>query len=89
MKDNEIRKILIEYLKATSDEIRIFQEKNIGNSVCDVMAVTDILTGYEIKSDADNYERLSLQVAAYNRFFDKNYIVVGKSHAENKKTDIC
>ena len=53
MKDDQIRSILIEYLKATENKIRIYQEKNIGSSVCDVMAVTDKLTGYEIKSDAN------------------------------------
>ena len=36
---------------------------------CDVMAVTDKLTGYEIKSDQDNYARLQDQVKAYDRFF--------------------
>ena len=58
MNDKQIRSILIEYLKASSKEIRIYQEKSIGSSVCDVMAVTDMLTGYEIKSDTDNYQRL-------------------------------
>lgn len=53
MNDNQIRSILIEYLKATANKIRIYQEKNIGTSVCDVMAVNDKLTGYEMKSDAN------------------------------------
>ena len=87
MKDKQIRKILIEYLKANNPKIRIFQEKSIGASICDVMTVTDCLTGYEIKSDADNYQRFESQSKSYNRFFDRNYIVVGESHvksAENK-----
>lgn len=65
MNDKEIRKILISYLKASSGEIRIYQEKSIGSSICDVMAVTDCLTGYEIKSDVDNYQRLSSQIKLY------------------------
>ena len=32
------------------------------------MLVTDKLTGFEIKSDSDNYERLPRQIAAYNHF---------------------
>ncbi|MBR3149802.1 MAG: sce7726 family protein [Eubacterium sp.] len=87
MKDKQIRKILIEYLKASNSRIRIFQEKSIGSSICDVMTVTDCLTGYEIKSDSDNYQRFESQQNSYDRFFDKNYIVVGESHiksAENK-----
>ena len=41
MNDKEIRKILISYLKASNGEIRIYQEKSIGTSICDVMTVTD------------------------------------------------
>ena len=80
MKDKEIRNILISFLKANSNEIRIYQEKSIGASVCDIMVVTDKLTGFEIKSDRDNFARLERQVKAYSLFFDKNYIVVGKTH---------
>lgn len=83
MNDKQIRRILIEYLKATNTEIRIYQEKHIGSSVCDLMAVTDCLTGYEIKSDLDNYTRLHAQVHAYDAFFDRNYIVVGESHRKS------
>ncbi len=42
------------------------------------MAVTDCLTGYEIKSDLDNYQRLGRQIKAYDRFFEQCYIVVGR-----------
>lgn len=65
MNDKSIREILISWLQATNHEIRIYQEKSIGASICDVMAVTDKLTGYEIKSDQDNYARLQDQVKAY------------------------
>ena len=87
MNDKAIRDILIAWLQATNHEIRIYQEKSIGASICDVMAVTDKLTGYEIKSDLDNYARLEDQVKAYDRFFDENYLVVSQGHsrsAENK-----
>lgn len=33
--------------------------ENIGGTICDV---TDCLTGYEIKSDIDNYQRLESQI---------------------------
>ena len=71
MNDKQIRRILIEYLKATNAEIRIYQEKHIGSSVCDLMTVTDCLTGYEIKSDLDNYTRLHAQVHAYDAFLTR------------------
>ena len=80
MNDKQIRKILIAYLQAQGKEIRIYQEKNIGSSICDLMAVTDCLTGYEIKSGQDDYRHLSRQVTAYSLFFDRCYIVVGVEH---------
>ena len=83
MQDKDIRKILIEYLKIKYRDYRIYQEKSIGSSVCDVMLVTDKLIGFEIKSDSDNYERLRRQVDEYTNFFDENYIVVGDSHSRS------
>lgn len=80
MNDKEIRKVLISWLQASNSEIRIYQEKSIGTSICDLMAVTDCLTGYEIKSDLDNYQRLDRQIKNYDRVFDKNYVVVGQQH---------
>lgn len=80
MDEKEIRKILTSYLRANNSKVRIFKEKSIGGSICDLMAVTDIISGYEIKSDLDNYSRLGMQVINYNKFFNKNYIVVGESH---------
>ena len=80
MNAKKIKNILVSYIKATAGEVRIYQEKSIGNSICDVMAVTDRLIGYEIKSDLDNYTRLQEQVKAYTAFFDENYLVVGERH---------
>ena len=82
MTDREMRGILIEYLMIKNRHYRIFQEKNIGSSVCDVMLVTDRLCGFEIKSDSDNFERIGRQVEAYERFFDENTIVVGKKYRD-------
>lgn len=88
MNDKAIRDILIAWLQATNHEIRIYQEKSIGASICDVMAVTDKLTGYEIKSDLDNYARLEDQVRAYDRFFDENYLVVSQSHSRSAESKV-
>ncbi len=83
MKAREIKEILISYLTADNPQIRIYAEKSIGSSICDLMAVTDKLIGFEIKSDADNYSRLNSQIKAYEKFFNLNYIVVGESHANS------
>lgn len=82
MTDKEIRKILIEYLSATNKTYRIFQEKSIGTSICDIMLVTDKLCGFEIKSDSDNFARIKRQIDAYVAFFDENTLVVGATHVE-------
>ena len=44
------------------------------------MIVTDGLAGYEIKSDADSYKRLPGQIKEYDRYFQRNYLVVGANH---------
>lgn len=89
MTDREMRGILIEYLMIKNRHYRIFQEKNIGSSVCDVMLVTDRLCGFEIKSDSDNLERIGRQVEAYERFFDENTIVVGKKYRDTGRQKLC
>lgn len=88
MNAKNIREILISYLKATNGEIRIYKEKSIGSSICDIMAVTNKLTGYEIKSDLDNYTRLGEQIKAYNLFFDENYLVISDGHLKSASEKI-
>ena len=60
MNDKAIRDILIAWLQATNHEIRIYQEKSIGASICDVMAVTDKLTGYEMQMPCNQFLPRSL-----------------------------
>ena len=80
MKDNSIRNVIFDYLEENNGKIRIFEESPIKNSRCDFYTVTDKLTGYEIKSDADSYERLARQIKDYDAFFDENYIIIGRTH---------
>lgn len=79
----EITDILENYLRAQNVDVRLYREKKIGSAVCDLMAVTDRLIGYEIKSDVDNYSRLYGQIAAYDAFFNRNYIVVSDGHIKS------
>ena len=80
--DKDIREPLFEFLEETFGKARILEEKRAGRAVVDVMMITPtILFGIEIKSDADTYTRLSRQVSYYDRFFDRNIVVVGTSHA--------
>lgn len=88
MLDPQIRDKLFFEIETTSPKIRIFEEVIIGESRCDFYAVTDKLTGYEIKSDGDSYARLRSQVKSYDKFFDENYLVVGASHRKSAEKHI-
>lgn len=82
--DKDIREPLFEYLEEQYDKVRILEEKTMGRSRADVvMVLEEEVVGVEIKSDADTYARLSRQVKDYDRFFDRNLVVVGTSHAHH------
>ena len=48
----------------------------------DFAVINGLLSGYEIKSDADTLQRLPGQAAVYNRVFDRVTIVCGLSHVD-------
>lgn len=82
--DRDIREPLFDYLEERFGKTRMFEEKRIGRSRADIMMLTDDrIIGIEIKSDADTYERLKRQVRDYNKFCDRNYVAVGKSHEKH------
>ncbi len=80
--DKDIREPLFDFLEETFGTIRIIEEKTMGRSRADIIMVTpkDVV-GIEIKSDADTYTRLAGQVKDYDKYFDRNIVVVGTSHA--------
>lgn len=80
--DKDIREPLFDFLEEKYGKIRIIEEKQMGRSRADVvMVMPSAVCGIEIKSDADTYTRLKRQVRDYNQYFDRNFIVVGTSHA--------
>ena len=80
--DADIREPLFDFLEETYGKTRILEEKNTGRSRADVVMVTENeVIGLEIKSDADSYQRLSGQVKDYDRYYDRNFVVIGSSHA--------
>lgn len=82
--DKDIREPLFEYLEEQHEKVRILEEKTMGRSRADVvMVLEEEVVGVEIKSDADTNARLSRQVKDYDRFFDRNLVVVGTSHAHH------
>lgn len=84
MYDIDIREPLFDYLDETYGKNRILEEKNMGRSRADVIMLIEYeWIGLEIKSDSDTYSRLKRQIKDYNRFCDRNFIVVGRSHAKH------
>ena len=79
--DKDIREPLFDFLEEKYGKIRILEEKIIGMVRADLIMITPgMLFGIEIKSDADSYVRLNKQVEYYDRYFDRNILVVGSSH---------
>lgn len=87
--DKDIREPLFDFLESKYEKVRIIEEKQMGKSRADVvMVLPEAVVGIEIKSDADTYARLKRQVKDYNQYFDKNYAVVGSSHAMHIKEHV-
>ena len=87
--DKDIREPLFTFLEETFGKVRILEEKRTGSARADVVMITPkALYGIEIKSDADTYARLEKQVRNYDRYYDRNIIVAGSSHAHHVKDHI-
>lgn len=90
MYDSDIREPLFDYLDEIYYKNRILEEKRMGRSRADlIMILENEIIGLEIKSDADTYERLKRQAKDYNKFCDKNYIVIGESHLKHVEDHIA
>ena len=89
LKDKDIREPLFFFLEEKYGKVRILEEKNIGASRADVVMITDdAIFGIEIKSDADTYTRLARQVEDYDKYYDRNIVVCGTSHAHHIKEHV-
>ena len=82
--DKDIRDPLFAFLDGKHAKVRYLEEVPFGSARADaVMVLEDQLVGIEIKSDADSYARLPQQIGNYDRYFDKNYLVIGVSHVNS------
>lgn len=85
LKDSDMRDIVFEHYEFSSVKLRIFEEFCVGKTRTDAFMVTENeLIGIEFKSDKDNLDRLARQVKDYNRFCDRNYIVIGQHFLEKQ-----
>lgn len=65
----------IRHLKDAAHDIVAF-EMSIGDSRIDICRINGKLCAYEIKTEYDNYDRLSTQMKDYLNSFEKVYIIV-------------
>ena len=87
LKDADMRDILFSHYEDSSSKLRIFEEFCVGKTRTDAFMVTENeLIGIEFKSDKDNLDRLARQVKDYNRFCDRNYLVIGQHFLEKQDT---
>lgn len=83
LNDKDIRKVIYRSFSGSREETRLLEEFPMGDSRADMLLVTRTrLTGLEIKSDRDTFERLARQIRDYEKFFDANYLVTGTYHVE-------
>jgi hypothetical protein len=85
--DPAIRAAIVAHLRATDPSAVVLHEVPIRYARgdydagrADVLTVSDVVSGYEIKSDADSFARLPKQVIAYEALCDFCTIVVGPKH---------
>jgi len=78
-----IRQALLRHLRKSS-KVRVLEELKIegGAARIDVATIGREIVGFEIKSDFDNFDRMSNQIHAYNRVFTKINLVCGVRHLE-------
>jgi hypothetical protein len=67
---------------------RMYEELGVewGAARIDVAVVANGLHAFELKSDLDSFARMHNQIHAYNRVFDRLWIVVGSSHVQAAMT---
>lgn len=85
LKDADMRDIVFSHYEDSMAKLRIMEEFCIGKTRTDAFMITENeLIGIEFKSDKDNLDRLERQIKDYNRFCDKNYIVIGRHFMEKQ-----
>lgn len=94
-RDPQIRAALVAHLAGIEPSATVLHEVPIryarGNfdaRRADVIAVSNVVTGYEIKSDVDSLTRLDRQIIAYEALCDFCTIVVGSRHLAHARATV-
>ncbi|MBD8240300.1 sce7726 family protein [Pseudomonas fluorescens] len=67
----------------------LIPEFRVENNKADCVVLNGNSTCYEIKTDLDNFSRLNAQLSAYEKIFDKTYVVVAEAHRNYALKNIC
>ncbi|WP_143541057.1 sce7726 family protein [Rhizobium anhuiense] len=91
--DAFIRAPLLQWLRALhpdSLDARLLEEFKMPrpSARIDVALVNGEMTGFEIKSDRDTLTRLSLQIPAFSKFFDRVSLVTTTKHVAEARVKI-
>lgn len=91
--DAFIRAPLLQWLRALhpdSLDAKLLEEFKMPrpSARIDVALVNGEMTGFEIKSDRDRLTRLSLQIPAFSKFFDRVSLVTTKKHLAEARVKI-
>ena len=87
IRDAEVRPALRRYLrrdKSAYSDMLLIEELGLcqGQARIDLLTVSGVLHGYEIKSNRDRLTRLASQAATYSRVLDRVTLVVCPRHIE-------
>lgn len=93
MRDRDVREALrerLQLLHAGDAETRIVEEMGVwsGSVRIDVAVINGELCGFELKSDRDTLDRLSVQSDIYSKVFDRVTLVVGSRHVAQARAMI-
>jgi hypothetical protein len=90
VRDPQIRRALIAYLKETEPDAVIFEELPLlrGAGRADVVAVNGSLAGFEIKSERDSLARLITQTGNYGSALEYTTVVVSPKHLKSIRSKI-
>jgi len=85
MQDNDIRILLLPYLKKENKKYKntiIVEELDLcsGLSRIDIAVINGVIHGYEIKSEKDTLNRLPNQINYYNKSLERISVVTNRSH---------
>jgi hypothetical protein len=90
VRDPQIRRALIAYLKEKEPDAVIFEELPLlrGAGRADVVSVNGSLDGFEIKSERDSLARLVTQTRNYGSAFEYTTVVVAPKHLKSVRAKI-